>query len=103
MWSWVFQTSEWNGVPLDPHAKAVLSALIWHWNNRKGGFVWPSQRRLAEFSGTSPATLNRRLDMLEEIGLIKRVRLPEKQNTRYELLLPFHDLPRKGKRLQQMA
>ena len=56
----------------DPHAKLVLLALARHAD--KQGRCYPSAKRLAELTGITDRTIYRKLNTLEDLGLIERKR-----------------------------
>lgn len=63
------------------HLSHALLVLATYWPN-----IWPSQERLARDMHTSKRNVNKRLDALEEAGLI--VRLSSRgRSTRYRLKL----------------
>lgn len=56
------------GLPLEPRAKIALLAIAD--NARDDGVAWPSRDLIAEKSSQSRATINRRLKILSEIGVL---------------------------------
>lgn len=55
-------------LPLEPRAKLALLAIAD--NARDDGIAWPSRETIAEKSTQSRATINRRLKILTELGVI---------------------------------
>lgn len=72
-----------DGQPMPAHLSHALLVLATFWPN-----IWPSQERLAHDMHVSKSQVNRRLDALEDAGLIIRlVRSGGKQSTLYRLRL----------------
>lgn len=57
---------------IDPTSKLILIGLANHASGENGEGAWPSRTTLAEYAGTSVKTVQRRLELLQEAGLIKR-------------------------------
>lgn len=75
----------------DALSKWLLVILADHADN--AGKCFPSQQTLSNRTGMHRATVNRKLIMLEDAGLIKRVSGHEGKSTRYYLCVAEGDIP----------
>ena len=73
----------------DALSRWLLVVLADHTN--EDGKCWPSQATLAKRTGMGRSTVNRKLEMLEEAGLISRVSGNQTRSTVYYLLVPERD------------
>ena len=63
----------------DPTAKLVLLGIADKYNEDRG-YAWPSVERLAEMADCTERTVNRKIVMLAELGLVQILRNPPQTN-----------------------
>jgi predicted transcriptional regulator len=86
-------------VPLDPYfdlpddrCRSLLVCLLAHTD--KNGVCFPNMRQMAEIVGCSPATVCRRLRVMEERGVFQRERLRAGGRYRYTIAEPYRRAPK---------
>ena len=75
----------------DALARWLLVVLADHADDNN--ICWPSQKTLAERTGMSIATINRKMTYLEHHSLIKRISGEKGKSTTYKLLLSHGEIP----------